>query len=185
MSLLSVALEQAPELDGERIALLGISRGGGVSLLTGARDRRIDAVVEAAGPTDLFDGYAREITEEALAGTLRDLPGLDYLNETVIQPWQRGELSNAEARIEMLRRSAAYFVGRLPPVQLHHGTADQVVAVSQAHRLIGAMEEAGKGADEFDPNIYEGAGHSLLELVNAGAATRAADFLRPILFGPG
>ena len=185
MSLLSVALEEAPELDGERIALLGLSRGGGVSLLMGARDTRIDAVVEAAGPTDLFDGYAREIMEEALAGTLRDLPGLDYLNETLIQPWQRGELSDAEARIEMLRRSGVYFAGRLPPVQLHHGTADQVVAVSQAHRLIEAMEAAGKGEDEFDANIYQGVGHGLLDLVNAGAATRAADFLRPILFGPG
>ena len=185
MSLLSVALEQAPELDGERIALLGLSRGGGVSLLMGARDPRIDAVVEAAGPTDLFDGYAREIMEEALAGTLRDLPGLDYLNETLIQPWQRGELSDAEARIEMLRRSAVYFVEHLPPVQLHHGTADTVVAVSQARRLIEAMEAAGKGEDEFDANIYEGIGHGLFDLVLAGAATRAADFLRPILFGPG
>ena len=184
MSLLSVALDHAPELNGERIALLGLSRGGGVSLLMGARDPRIDAVVEAAGPTDLFDGYAREIVEDALAGTLRDLPGLDYLNETVIQPWQRGELSDADARIEVLRRSAAYFVGRLPPVQLHHGTADDVVAVSQAHRLIEAMEAAGKGEDEFDANIYEGAGHGLLDLVNAGAATRAVEFLRPFLFGP-
>ncbi len=185
MSLLSVALDQAPELDGERIALLGLSRGGGVSLLTAARDTRIDAVVEAAGPTDLFDGYAREIVEEALAGNLRDLPGLEYLNETLIQPWWRGELADAEARIEMLRRSAAYFVGRLPPVQLHHGTADQVVAVSQAHRLIEEMEAAGKGEDEFDKNIYEGAGHGLLDLVVRGAATRAVEFLRPFLFGPG
>ena len=85
----------------------------------------------------------------------------------------------------MVRRSAAYFVGRLPPVQLHHGTADQVVAVSQAHRLIEAMEKAGKGEDEFDANIYEDAGHSLLDLVLKGAATRAAEFLRPILFGSG
>ena len=185
MSLLSVALEEAPELDGERIALLGLSRGGGVSLLTAARDPRIDAVVEAAGPTDLFDGYAREIMEDALAGTLRDLPGLDYLNETLIQPWRRGELSDADARIEMLRRSAAYFVGCLPPVQLHHGTADQVVAVSQAHRLIEAMAAAGKGEDEFDANIYEGAGHGLLDLVTQGAALRAVEFLRPVLFGPG
>ena len=185
MSLLSVALEEAPELDGERIALLGISRGGGVSLLTAARDERIDAVVEAAGPTDLFDGYAREIMEEALAGSLRDLPGLDHLNETVIQPWHRGELSDAETRIEMLRRSAAYFVGPMPPVQLHHGTADQVVAVSQAHRLREAMETAGKGEDEFDEHIYEGAGHGLLDLVSQGAAAHAEEFLRTHIFGPG
>ena len=185
MSLLSVALEEAPELDGERIALLGTSRGGGVSLLTAARDTRIDAVVEAYGPTDLFDGYAREIMEEALAGTLRDLPGLDYLNETVIQPWHRGELSDADARIEMLRRSAAYFVGAMPPVQLHHGTADETVDVSQAHRLREAMEAAGKGEDEFEAHIYDGAGHNLFDLVFQGAVERAEEFLRTHVFGPG
>ena len=64
ISLLSVALEQAPELDEERVAIVGFSRGGGVGLLTAARDPRIDAVVEFFGLTDLFDEYAREIFEE-------------------------------------------------------------------------------------------------------------------------
>ena len=50
------------------------------------RDQRIDAVVEFFGPTDFFGEYAREIFEEALEGELRDLPGLEYFNETVIQP---------------------------------------------------------------------------------------------------
>ena len=64
ISLLSVALEQAPELDEERVAIVGFSRGGAVGLLTAARDPRIDAVVEFFGLTDLFDEYAREIFEE-------------------------------------------------------------------------------------------------------------------------
>ena len=185
MSLLSVAIEAVPELDKERVAVLGISRGAGVGLLAAARDPRIDAVVEAAGPTDLFDDYAREILEEALAGNIRDLPGVEYLDETLIQPWKRGELTNAQARLELIRRSAAYFVDRLPPVQLHHGTADGVVAVSQAHRLIEAMREAGKGKAEFEAHLYEGAGHNLRDLLTGGAATRAAEFLRAFLFEPG
>ena len=114
---LSVALEQAPELDEERVAILGLSRGGGVGLLTAARDKRIKAVVEFFGPTDLFGEYALEIFEEALEGELRDLPGLDYMNENVIVPWKEGALSNAAARLELVRRSAVYFVGDLPPVQ--------------------------------------------------------------------
>ena len=182
ISLLSVALEQAPELDEERVAIVGFSRGGGVGLLTAARDPRIDAVVEFFGPTDLFDEYAREIFEEALDGELRDLPGLDYLNEILVLPWKLGVLSDAEARLELVRRSGVYFVDRLPPVQLHHGTEDTVVAVSQAYRLIEAMDAAGKTDQDFEKYIYAGAGHDITALIGAGAHTRAIEFLRPFLF---
>ena len=176
MSLLSVAFEE------ERVAIVGLRRGGGVGLLTARRDPRIDAVVEFFGPTDLFDDNAREIFEEALEGELRDLPGLDYLNENVIVPWDEGALSNAAARLELVRRSAVYFVDRLPPAQLHHGTADTVVAVSQAARLIEAMRAAGKTEMQFEQYVYEGVGHELDPLLAEGAAERASDFLRPFLF---
>ena len=184
ISLLSVALEQAPELDEERVAIVGFGRGGGVGLLTAARDPRIDAVVEFFGLTDLFDEYAREIFEEALDGELRDLdlPGLDYLNEILVLPWKLGVLSDAEARLELVRRSGVYFVDRLPPVQLHHGTEDTVVAVSQAYRLIEAMEVAGKTDQDFEKHIYAGAGHDITALIGEGAHTRAIEFLRPFLF---
>ena len=62
MSLLSVAFEHVPELDEERVAILGSSRGGAVALLAAVRDRRIDAGVEFFGPTDFFGEYAREIS---------------------------------------------------------------------------------------------------------------------------
>ena len=179
LSLLSVALEEAVELDGERIAVLGISRGGGVGLLAAARDPRIDAVVEFFGPTDFFGEYAREIFEEALAGELRPVAGLEYLNEALIQPWIRGELSDAAGRLELVRRSAAYFVGHMPPVQLHHGDADEVVAVSQAERLIEAMREAGKTEGEFEAHVYPGGVHDPFAL--PGAPDRAAEFLESVL----
>ena len=182
MSLLSVAFEHAPELDEERVAILGSSRGGAVALLAAARDPRIDAVVEFFGPTDFFGEYAREVFEEALEGELRDLPGLEYLNEAVIQPWKLGVLSDAAARREMVRRSAVYFVDPLPPVQLHHGDADAVVAVSQAHRLIEAMRAAGKPEEDFEAHIYPGGGHDLVGLLTLSGATRALEFLRPLLF---
>ena len=151
-----------------------------MGLLTAARDPRVDAVVEFFGPTDLFGEYAREIFEEALEGELRDLPGLDYLNENVIVPWKEGALSSAAARLELVRRSGVYFVDRLPPVQLHHGTADAVVAVSQAHRLIEAMRAAGKTEQDFEPHIYPGGTHDPFAL--PGAPTRTAEFLRRFLF---
>ena len=180
LSLLSVALEQVGELDGERIAVLGDKGGGAVGLLAAARDDRIDVVVEISGPTDFFGEYAREVFEEALAGELRDLAGLEDLNEAVIQPWHRGELSNAEARLELVRRSPVYFVDHMPPVQLHHATGDEVVAVSQAERLIDAMDEAGKTEAEFEHNLYDGDSHGFNDLVFV-AGVSAVRFARPFL----
>ena len=54
MSLLSVAFEHVPELDEERVAILGSSRGGAVALLAAVRDRRIDAVVECSSARPTF-----------------------------------------------------------------------------------------------------------------------------------
>ena len=82
------------------------------------------------------------------------------------------------ARLELVRRSGVYFVDRLPPVQIHHGTEDAVVAVSQAYRLIAAMKAAGK--TDFEEYIYAGGTHDYTTLLRAPA--RTAEFLRPFLF---
>ena len=185
LSLLSVALEEVEELDGERVAVLGDKGGGTVGLLAAARDPRIDVVVEFSGPTDFFGQYARDVFEEALEGELRELAGLEALNETVIQPWSRGELSDAAARLELVRRSPVYFVDRLPPVQLHHATGDAVVAFSQAERLIEAMREAGKTEEEFDDQRYDGDAHGFgLEALFLPANASAIQFARPFLVDP-
>ena len=101
------------------------------------------------------------------------------MNENVIVPWKEGALSNAAARLELVRRSAVYFVGDLPPVQLHHGREDAVVAVSQAYRLIEAMDAARKTEKEFEAHIYPGGTHDYTTLLEAPA--RTAEFLRPFL----
>lgn len=182
IALLSAAIESASELDPERIVVVGQSRGADVGLLMAARDTRVQAVVEFFGPTDFFASYAREIFEEALAGMPRDLPGLDYLNETIIQPWKNRQLSTAEARLEMVRRSPVYFVDRLPAVQVHHGTADPVVDVSQAERLIEVMEAAGRTAPEFEAYLYPGGVHNPFTL--EGATERTIAFLTPYVSEP-
>jgi acetyl esterase/lipase len=159
LALLNVAIETTPAADPSRIGVVGFSRGACVAMLMAIRDARIDLVVEFFGPTDFFGEYVQQITEEALLGSPRDLPGLDYLNENIIQPLKDSVLTIAEVRSEMLRRSPVYYVDRLPQLQLHHGTDDDVVAVSQAERLIAAMEAAGRGEPEFQAYLYEGGVH--------------------------
>jgi dipeptidyl aminopeptidase/acylaminoacyl peptidase len=182
MALLSAAFDVAPAADPERVAALGLSRGGGVALLMGARDERVDRVVEFFGPTDFFGTYVQKIVEEALAGDPPDLPGVGYLDSEFIQPLADAMLSIGDVRPELVRRSAVLFVDSMPPVQVHHGTADPVVDVSQAESLVRAMQRAGKPASEFESYLYPGGGHNALTL--DGSITRTAEFLAPLWIAP-
>ena len=175
LALVEVALQEVAAADGERVGVLGMSRGAGVGLLMAARDARIDVVVEFFGPTDFLGSYVRGIVEATLAGDPPDLPGLDYLDATFLQPWVEGRLATEAVRLAMVRRSAVLFVERLPDVQIHHGTADGVVDVSQAESLIAALEAAGRGLPADEWYLYEGGGHHPLSL--PGSIPRTVDFL--------
>jgi dipeptidyl aminopeptidase/acylaminoacyl peptidase len=179
LALLNAAGDIAPEADTSRIGIVGFSRGAGVGLLMAVREPRIDAVVEFFGPTDFFGAFVQEVVEEALLGLLRSLPGLADLDTQFLQPLQRGELTIQDVRLELIRRSPVYFVDRLPQVQVHHGTADSTVSVSQAERLIEVMEQAGRGPPGFESFLYSGGGHNPLTL--AGSLDRTIAFLRRTL----
>ena len=175
LSLLEVAVTTTPEANPDRIGVLGFSRGADVGLLLAIRDPRIDVVVEFFGPTDFFGPFVREVVEDALDGTVRDLPGVDFLNEAFIQPLKTGEMSVAEVRMEMLRRSPVYFADRLPDLQVHHGTNDTVVPVGEGERLTEVMLGLGRGAPEFESYIYQGGTHDPTSL--DGSLPRTRTFL--------
>lgn len=179
LSLLDVALQIEGAADEESVAVLGFSRGGGVGMLMGVRDPRIDRVVEFFGPTDFFGPFAQAVVEDALLGSLRDLPGLAYLDETFIQPLQRGELGIEQVRPELIRRSAVLFADRLPRLQLHHGQLDFTVEVSQATSLIDAMADLERGEPEFEAYLYPTGTHSPFTL--PGSIPRAVAFLTALL----
>lgn len=167
LSLIEVAVELEPAADSARVGVLGFSRGGGVGLLMSIRDPGIDQVIEFFGPTDFFGPYVQDLTEDALRGEPRDLPGLDFLDASYIQPLSRGELTVAQVRAQLVRRSAVLFAQRIPDLQVHHGTADAIVDVSQAEALIAAMEGLGRGEPEFEGWLYEGGTHNPLSLANS------------------
>ena len=179
LSLLDVALAMEPAADAENVGVLGFSRGAGVGMLMGIRDPRIDRVVEFFGLTDFFGSFVQDIVEDALRGSLRDLPGLAFLSEMYIQPLKRGELTIPEVRSELIRRSPVLFADRLPALQLHHGTMDTVVEVSQAESLIAAIEALGREQPDFEAHLYPGGLHSPFAL--PGSITRAVQFLSVLL----
>ncbi len=181
LALINVAIETTPEAKPDSINMFGGSRGAGVALLAGVRDERIARIVAFFGPTYFFDDWVRQIAREAALRTPRRLTGVAHLDSTIVQPYFRGELGPADARLALLRRSSAVFAADLPSVQLHHGTIDFTVDVSQAHALMERMEALGRGAPDFEAYIYDGGGHEILGL--AEAIPRAAAFLARA-FGP-
>lgn len=178
LALVAAALATEPALDPQRLGALGISRGGTVAMLMALREPRLTRVVEFFGPTDLLDVFGQEVAREALEGNPRQVPGMDYLNHKLLQPLKEGSLGMAEARLELIRRSPVYFAGRLPHLQLHHGTADQLVPVSQAQRLIEAMGRLGRDTPDFAAYLYPGGGHHPLSL--PGSLERTQAFLAPL-----
>ena len=181
MALVSVAFETTPEARPGGYSIIGGSRGAGVALLAGARDKRIERLVAFFGPTDFFDDWVRGIVRDAALRMPRNLPGVSHLDTTVVQPFIRGDITHADARLEFVRRSSVLYAADLPGVQLHHGTLDQVVSVSQAESLIRAMQELGRGPPDFEAYIYDGGGHDFLTLQKA--VERAIEYVSRALGG--
>lgn len=175
IALVNAAFELTPEAKPGRYHLLGGSRGGGVALLTGIRDERVERIVSFFGPTDFFDDWVREIVREAALRMPRRLTGVAHLDSTIVQPYLLGAMPRSEARLELVRRSPVLFAADMPPTQVHHGTIDFVVSVSQAESLIRAMKALGRTPPDFEAYIYEAGGHDFLSLGEAIA--RAVAFL--------
>ncbi|MYG19803.1 MAG: hypothetical protein F4208_09640 [Gemmatimonadales bacterium] len=179
LALANVVFETTPEARPDAIHIVGGSRGAGVALLAGARDERVERIAAFYGPTDFFDDWIKVIARKTALDGPWDLPGLIHLDSTVVQPLVRGSLSTSEARLELVRRSSVLFADDLPAVQVHHGTADFVVPVSQAESLMRTMAALGRTAPDFEAFIYEGGGHDFLAL--PGAIPRAVEFIAQAL----
>ncbi len=175
LSLLSVADQVEPAADVSRTVVLGFSRGAGVGLLMDVRDPRVVGVVDFFGPADFYGDYAQDVFEEALDGAPRDLPGIDVLNSRFIVPLSRGELSLGVMRLELARRSPVLWASDLSRVQVHHGTSDAIVPVSQSQSLSAAMAAVGRTAPDFEAFFYTGGAHDPFTL--SGSLQRAREFL--------
>ncbi|HEX5633526.1 MAG TPA: alpha/beta fold hydrolase [Gemmatimonadales bacterium] len=120
-----------------RTGLLGHSRGGGVSILRAASDARIAALVTWAAIGSVERWSAQELAAWRRAGRT------DVVNSRTGQvlPLYTDVLDDVDANRERLDVRAA--AARLPaPWLLLHGTADDVVPLSDAEALVAAQPRA-------------------------------------------
>jgi acetyl esterase/lipase len=194
-TLITATLQQTPQADGERIAILGESRGGLVALALAAYDRRIDLVIDAYGPTDFRVALAA-VDEPTFLGSVRmaleapDDP--QHLIARSLVPIERVSLASdgslqlddegfREMRRRMTVTSATSQARLLPSLQVHHGTADPTASVAYARALRDAMQAIGRAtpSDSFTYYEYPGGAHSLASL--PGSVDRIAEALTRVL----
>jgi dienelactone hydrolase len=161
--LLLDATRAYPEIDQERIGLLGFSQGAVFSLLTAAHaPERVRAVVAYYPVTDFPHWFAAP----------RASP-FERFGWGVVRWWFRRESGAAsEAEFEtMLRHASAWYVAERirAPVLLVHGARDVVAPVEESRRMAARLAAVGATAELVVP---EDAVH-LFNFRQAGPAARA------------
>ena len=142
-AVLAVRTAHLPYLDGSRVGLLGRSMGGGVALsAVEARPRLFDALVlyssvSSAAP----DNYERWVA------------GQGGLDARVVATYGAPEDSPRFWR----EASARSYLDRVDvPVQVHHGTADEVCPVWWSRTTVASLRREAQTVDYYE---YPGEGH--------------------------
>lgn len=142
IALMNVVDETVPEADFSRVLVHGISRGGNVALLVGARDARV-SVVSAGAPIVDFnssDSFSR----------------YRYFYSCYFH--QGGTQSSATQR--MVASSPLYFpmMPNVRKVWIDHGDADTTVPVSHGRGMASRLRDLGTEVDYVE---YPRIGHNL------------------------
>lgn len=126
--------ETLPFVDRKRVAMLGFSHGGCISLLAAAHDDRIKAVVDFVGPTDLAEAYRYWVRTADELPTSKLLAGLSSLVGGTPD----------EAPDEWRLRSPLFVADKIRcPVLMFYGGVDELVPVEQGEKMAAALKAAG------------------------------------------
>ena len=150
LAFLEAVLSTTPAADPQRTLVFGGSRGGNVAMMVGIRRQDVAAVVSLAGPTDYL--------QERLLDNLNMAP--TYANYFLVNLIDGGAAVD-DARERILSCSPIHFADQIPPLQLHHGTADRAVPLSQSEGLRDRLRSLGRVAPDFELFVYQGEEHEL------------------------
>jgi pimeloyl-ACP methyl ester carboxylesterase len=114
-----------------QIILIGHSMGGGISIIKAAEDKRVSKLVTMASVASFRNLWPREIEAQwKLAGVLY-FPNKRTGQEMPVKASLLTDLERNAGRLNVLAQAAHV----QQPWLLIHGTADNVVNISQAHEL--------------------------------------------------
>ncbi|MGH3383094.1 MAG: alpha/beta hydrolase family protein [Nocardioidaceae bacterium] len=144
-AVLAVKASTNPKIDGERVALLGRSMGGGVTLnALAVQPGLVDAaVVFASVSSDTVDNFNRWTRPER-AGAARQI--IAAYGSPEANPWFWRHVS-----------PRTYFDRVTEPVLMHHGTADDSCPIAWSRTTLSALTSAGVDARL---HVYDGEAHA-------------------------
>jgi dipeptidyl aminopeptidase/acylaminoacyl peptidase len=155
-----------PYVDTQRVAALGFSHGGCISLLAAARDPRIKCVVDYVGPTDMAEVYQYWVRTSDRLPTSKLLAGVSTLvggtPAEVPDAWHQRSPLMVAAKIRC-------------PVLMVYGAKDELVPLEQGQKMATALKAAGNQQVTFivEPN----SGHAFAKDAWPGILLRTATFL--------
>ncbi len=153
-----------PEVDRSRLSLLGFSGGAAVSIYMASQDKRVSSVVTCACPAE-FTFLTKVNNSSSLIDHFRNIGAIrdkDFPHSS--EDWISGF---------RLVSPVKYVAGIAPrPLLLVHGSGDETVDVSHAHKL---YARAGEPKQLI---IVEGAGHRLRQ--DDRAMTIVIDWLKSL-----
>ena len=136
-----------PQVDSSCLSLLGFSGGAAVSVYVAAGDRRVSSVVACACPAE-FNIFVKGDNPLSLIDHFRSIGAIrDDSYPAFPQEWLNG--------FELVKPIDCIAQISPRPLLLVHGSQDETVNVSHAHRLYARAGEPKQLA------IVEGAGHRL------------------------
>ena len=162
IAFLNAIQQNEQNADVTRTSMRGGSRGGGVALLAGIRDKRVKKVVDVVGPTDLLELTSSHTNDPTYQ--------CQFLNS-----FKNKQSSLAETRKKLIASSPIYFAKHLPATQLHMGEKDEIVPVSQGYKLKQKTDLLGMSTN-IQLFTYERA-HSDIATNNSELASRIEQFL--------
>jgi dipeptidyl aminopeptidase/acylaminoacyl peptidase len=151
---LSAVLEEAGKGEGpflgcdpDRIALMGFSGGGMVSIICAARRGGLKAVATLASPAD----HSRLLSRESIGAFIAHARGIGIIRDPAFPD------SEEEYYLEMAGVRPVQEMGGISPtpILIVHGDSDDLVPVEEAHRL---FQAAGEPKELY---VVKGGGHKL------------------------
>ncbi|WP_028527027.1 alpha/beta hydrolase family protein [Runella limosa] len=162
IAFLNVIQQTEEKADVNRTSMRGGSRGGTVALLAGIRDKRVKKVVGVVSPTNFVELTAQNENDPTYQ--------CQFLSD-----FRSGQFTLAQARTKLIASSPLYFAQHLPQTQLHMGTNDKIVPISQANELEKKITQLGK-TSAFQLYTYDKT-HTDIATNNTEMSTRIEQFL--------
>ncbi len=147
----------APNADTARAAVVGISRGATVAHIFAQQNPNVKKVILYFGMSSLVGEAAQVEFDLAFKGTPRDLPGLNYLNTQLVQPFKNQLITADSVRFELVLRSPLLTLSKSPKLQIHHGLLDTIVAPSESKNISDALVKLGRSDEYYE---YPDKGHA-------------------------